>query len=120
MVVAIRGAITVTTNTKSEILTATQEMIQALMDQNQLQETDLISLFFTTTADLNAAFPAEAARQCGLSATPLMCATEIPVPNSLPKCIRVLAHCNSNLTKNSIRHIYLRDAVALRTDLIKG
>jgi len=95
-------------------------MITKLMAENNLEEKDLISLIFTVTTDLDQAFPAVAARNCGITQTPLMCATEIPVPGSLPKCIRVLVHCYSNLSKEQVKHIYLRDAVSLRPDLVKG
>lgn len=86
---------------------------------NNLVETDLISMIFTVTTDLDQAFPALAVRNCGITQTPLMCATEIPVPGSLPKCIRVLIHCNSNISKEQVTHVYLREAVALRRDLVK-
>ncbi len=119
LVVGIRGAITVANNDRDQILAASTEMVLELMKKNGLTEDDLISLFFTMTPDLDAAFPAEAVRRCGITETPLMCAPEIPVLGSLAKCIRVLAHCQGKLKKSEVRHIYLADAVALRPDLVE-
>lgn len=119
MVIAIRGAITVEANDREAILQATQRMITEIMVKNQLIEDDLISLIFTVTPDLDQVFPAVGARMCGITNTPLMCSNEIPVPNSLEKCIRVLIHCYSNLTKAEVRHIYLERAVSLRKDLVE-
>lgn len=119
MVIAVRGAITVEKNDREQILNATETMITELIHRNNLREKDLISLIFTVTFDLDQAFPAEAARRCGITNTPLMCATEIPVPKSLPKCIRVLVHCHSELDKSDISHVYLGKATTLRHDLVK-
>ncbi|NMB39322.1 MAG: chorismate mutase [Firmicutes bacterium] len=119
MIVAIRGAITVDLNDREQILAATKQMIREVMTRNKLAEDNLISMIFTVTQDLNQAFPAEAARSLGLTNTPLMCTVEIPVPGSLPKCIRVLVHCHCNLNKDQVRHVYLRQAVNLRRDLVK-
>lgn len=120
MVVAIRGAITVEENERETILSATQRMIKELMEKNNLVEEDLISLIFTVTPDLNQAFPALGARMYGINNTPLMCSNEIPVAGSLEKCIRVLVHCHSSLSKSEVRHIYLERAVSLRRDLVEG
>lgn len=119
MIVAIRGAITVDKNDREQMLAATKQMVSELMTRNELSEDDLISLIFTVTQDLNQAFPAEAARNLGLTNTPLMCTVEIPVPGSLPRCIRVLVHCHSDLNKDQVQHVYLRQAVNLRRDLVK-
>jgi len=119
LIVAIRGAITVDLNDREQILAATKQMIREVMTRNKLAEDNLISMIFTVTQDLNQAFPAEAARSLGLTNTPLMCTVEIPVPGSLPKCIRVLVHCHCNLNKDQVRHVYLRQAVNLRRDLVK-
>ena len=119
MVVAIRGAITVEKNEKEAILTASAKLIEAVMQRNNLTEDNLISIIFTVTQDLDQAFPATAARNLGLTNTPLLDAMEIPVPNSLPMCIRLLAHCETNMSKSQVKHVYLEGAAALRTDLAK-
>ncbi|SJZ54712.1 chorismate mutase [Selenihalanaerobacter shriftii] len=118
-VYAIRGAITVENNEKEEILTATKELLLEIKDQNQLDEEDIISIFFTMTPDLNAVFPAQAARQIGWDFIPLLDATEVDVPGGLAKCIRVLIHLNSNNESREVEHVYLRRAEVLRPDLIK-
>jgi chorismate mutase len=113
---ALRGAITVDRNDAEEILAATDELIHALMVRNGLDASALVSCLFTLTEDLDAEFPAKAARRMGLSAVPLMCAREVPVPDALPRVIRVLVHYYADEDHVS-RHAYLRDARALRTDL---
>ena len=113
---ALRGAITVEHNDAEEILAATDELIHELMVRNELDAGDLVSCLFTLTEDLDAEFPAKAARRMGLSAVPLMCAREVPVPGSLPRVIRVLVHYYAPEDHMS-RHVYLRDARSLRTDL---
>lgn len=114
----IRGAITVETNSKSEILTATRELLQDILVKNQLDDfSEIVSAIFTTTPDLNAAFPAEAARELGMGTVPLLCASEISVPGALPLVIRILLHVNSEKTQAEMVHIYLRDAKKLRQDL---
>jgi chorismate mutase len=111
---ALRGAITVEANEADAILAATQELVREVMDRNGLTPDDLVSCIFTCTADLDAEFPAVAARGVGLSAVPLLCAREIDVPGSLPRVIRVMVHCYAD---GPPRHVYLRDAVSLRRDL---
>jgi len=113
---ALRGAITVEHNDAEEILSATDELIHELMVRNALEPDDLVSCLFTLTQDLDAEFPAKAARRMGLSAVPLMCAREVPVPGSLPRVIRVLVHYYAG-EEHVSRHVYLRDARSLRTDL---
>jgi chorismate mutase len=120
LVRAVRGAITVDKNDAGEIIEATKLLLNEIMSQNNLTEEELISMIFTVTPDLDQAFPAVAARECGYTQTPLMCSVEIPVPGSLPRCIRVMIHCHTDLAKAEIRHIYLREAVRLRPDLVKG
>ena len=113
---AVRGAITVDEDTPDAIRAATAELVGELLKRNELGPEDLISMLFTTTPDLSAEFPAVAARQMGLSHVPLLCASEINVPGALGLCIRVMVHANvpSNLI---VRHVYLRGARQLRTDL---
>jgi chorismate mutase len=112
----IRGAITVEQNTSVDILDGAKTLLLALIEKNHLLVDDVASVFFSVTQDLNAEFPAVAARELGWTSTPLFCMNEIPVPNSLPRCIRVLLHVNSPLAQASMHHIYLRDAKALRPD----
>ena len=114
--IALRGANTVTENTAEAILAATDELMRELLARNALAAEDLVSCIFTLTPDLDAQFPAVAAREMGLSSVPLLCAREIPVPGALPKVIRVLIH--AYVPKGaSAEHVYLRDAVKLRLDL---
>jgi chorismate mutase len=120
----IRGAITVEYNDREEILAATTELLQLMMRQNDLHVEDIASGIFTVTEDLDAEFPALAARQLGWKEVALMCAREIPVPNSLGKCIRVLLHVNTTRSASAIQHVYIRGAVNLRatteTKLMEG
>jgi len=114
----IRGAITVEADNPELILSATQELLDAIMQNNpDLQTDDITSVIFTTTEDLVSVHPAKAARQMGWENVPMMCAREIPVPGSVPRCIRVLVHWNTDCNQTDIRHIYLRDSVTLRPDL---
>jgi chorismate mutase len=110
----IRGATTVEHNTREEILAATTEMLQILIQRNELQAEDVASAIFSVTDDLDAEFPAVAARRLGWTEVALMCAREIPVPHSLRKCIRVLLHVNTMRSVAEIQHVYIRGAVTLR------
>lgn len=110
----IRGATTVEQNTREEILSATTELLQLLIRQNDLHTEDIASAIFSLTEDLDAEFPAVAARMLGWIDVPLMCTREIPVPGSLGKCIRVMLHVNTTRSLAEIRHVYLRGAVNLR------
>jgi chorismate mutase len=113
---ALRGATTVEENTAEAILEATDELMRTLIERNGLSSDDMVSCVFTCTGDLDAEFPAVAARNLGLSSVPLLCAREIDVPGALPRVIRVMVHCYAS-DEAAARHIYLRDAVALRADL---
>ena len=113
---ALRGAITVEQNEEDAILDATEELVRELMARNELEAGDMVSCIFTATNDLDAQFPAVAARRLGLDAVPLLCAREIDVPASLRGVIRVLVHCYADEARPP-QHVYLRDAVALRRDL---
>ena len=115
----VRGATTVTANTRDEILTATRQLIALMIRRNGIERTDVASAIFTTTPDLDAEFPALAARQLGWLDVPLLCGHEMSIPGSLPRCIRVLVHWNTDLAQSEIQHIYVRDAVRLRPDLCK-
>jgi chorismate mutase len=113
---ALRGAITVDDNTSDAILDGTEELLREVMDRNDLDAEHLVSCIFTTTGDLNAEFPAVAARRIGLSAVPLLGAREMDRPGALPRVIRVLVHCYAD-PDSPAQHVYLRDAVQLRQDL---
>jgi chorismate mutase len=115
----IRGATTVQADQESEILAATAELLAAIRQANPtLQPEDLASILFTLTDDLSAAYPARAARQMGWVNVPLMCAREVAVPGGLARCIRVLLHWNTDLPQWAVQHIYLKEAVSLRPDLV--
>jgi chorismate mutase len=110
----IRGAITVPANAKEEIITATQELLQVMLAENGVRVEEIASAIFSVTQDLNAEFPAAAAREIGWNDTPLLCTYEIDVPGSLQKCIRALLHVNTEKKQADMRHVYLRDAKSLR------
>lgn len=114
----VRGATTVETNTAETIREATAELLQALVEANDIEHDRVASILFTTTMDLNAAFPAVAARELGWTDIALLNAHEMAVPGALPRCIRILLHVNTERTAKEIRHIYLRDARKLRPDLV--
>jgi chorismate mutase len=113
----VRGATTVDANTKEAILQAASELLSALIEANDIRRDDVASVFFTTTPDLNAEFPAVAARQMGWAQTALMCGHEMYVPGSLPMCLRILMHVNTSKAQDEIRFVYLRGARVLRQDL---
>jgi chorismate mutase len=113
---ALRGAITVEDNEGDAILSATEELVREIMARNSLAPADLVSCIFTCTEDLDAEFPAVAARNLGLSAVPLLCAREMGVPGALPRVIRLLLHCYTD-AEAPAQHVYLREAVSLRRDL---
>lgn len=112
----VRGATTTDHNTPEGILDATRELMQALIEANRLDPADVASAFFTTTPDLNAAFPARAARELGWTEVALLGAQEMEVPGAPPRCIRVLIHWNTQLPQSAIQHVYLRGATSLRPE----
>ena len=115
----VRGATTIDTDKKEAVLSATVELLNVILTANPTLETeDIASALFTTTEDIASAYPALAARQMGWNLVPMMCAREIPVSGSLPMCIRVLIHWNTNRKQNEIQHIYLHNAIQLRPDLV--
>lgn len=114
----IRGAITVERNESQQILEATQELLEKIVYENRLDTEDICSAFFTVTQDLDAEFPAKAARALGWTSVPLMCTLEVNVAGALPKCIRVLVHVNTSKSQSEIKHVYLGRAVQLRPDLV--
>jgi chorismate mutase len=114
----IRGATSVAADSPELVLTATRELLQELLRANQIETfEDIISAIFTTSPDLTSTFPAEAARSLGMGQVPLLCASEIAVPGSLPRCIRVLLHVNTEHKQSSIKHVYLHEAKRLRPDV---
>lgn len=118
MIRGIRGATTVTQNNEQEMLAATEEMLAAMIISNQVQAEDVAQVLITVTDDLNATFPAKVLRSFdGWSYVPVMCAKEISVPGSLPKCIRVMMTVHTKKAQKDIQHIYLNEAVILRPDL---
>ena len=115
----IRGATTVTADEPALILQATRELLEEILIENEgMIPEDVASAIFTVTDDLASTFPAQGARQMGWGLVPMLCAREIPVPNSLPRVIRVLVHWNTDLPQDQITHVYLREAVKLRPDLV--
>lgn len=119
MVRGIRGAITVTHNKESEIVEATERLLKEVIEKNDIDPLAVAHVIITVTEDLNAAFPAKALRSfSGWTYVPVMCSREIPVPNSLPLCIRVMLTVNTDVAQEEIKHVYLEDAVHLRPDLL--
>ena len=115
----IRGAITVSADKPDLILQATRELLEEILNENPgMKLEDIGSAWFSVTDDLVSTFPAQGARQMGWGLVPMLCAREIPVPNSLPRVIRVLVHWNTDVPQNEIIHVYLREAVSLRPDLV--
>ncbi|MEC8677331.1 MAG: chorismate mutase [Candidatus Margulisiibacteriota bacterium] len=115
----IRGAITIEKNDKDQIVEGTIRILSEMINENNIDERDIVSIFFSVTEDLNATFPARAARNMNLTHTPLLCFHEIKVPGGLEKCIRILMHVNSTKSIEEINHIYLEKAASLRPDIIK-
>lgn len=113
----IRGATTVEVDSAPAILEATRQLLARLVEVNSVDVADIASAIFTVTPDVRAAFPAQAARELGWQHVALLDAQEVPVPGSLPRCIRVLVHWNTAKPQKEIRHIYLADAASLRPDL---
>jgi len=114
----IRGATTVENNCANEIISVTQELLLKIKAENHLNLSDIVSIIFTMTDDLDAEFPAVAARNLGWNTIPLLCTKEIPVVGSLPKCIRILMHVNTSKQQTEMKPIYLRKAINLRPDQI--
>jgi len=113
----VRGAVTVESDEAGEILAATKRLLAEMIERNGIETEEIVSVLFSLTADLRAAFPALGARQMGWSSVPMLHFTEIPVPGALPRCIRVLMHVNTTLSQADVEHAYLDGAAALRPDL---
>jgi chorismate mutase len=120
MIRGVRGATTVKSNTEVEILNAAEELFVKMIEKNEINPNDVASVFISTTDDLDAGFPAKGMRQMeGWQYVPVMCMREMPVPNSLKMCIRVMLHLNTDKSQNDINHVYLHEALILRPDLEK-
>jgi chorismate mutase len=114
---AVRGATQIEADDRDQLLEATAELVREVLDRNGLTSDELISVVLTATPDLVSEFPAYAARMAGLSDVPLLSATEIAVPGAMPRVIRMLAHVETDLPRGDVKHVYLRGAAGLRTDL---
>jgi chorismate mutase len=112
----IRGATLVVANTKKDILSATKELLQKMIESNQIEKEAVACTLFTTTPDLDAEFPALAARQLGWTEVPLLCSQEMGVPHSLPRCLRILILFNTGKKTEEIIHVYIKGAEALRQE----
>ncbi len=119
LVRGIRGATTVASNSREEILAATHELLSRIVEANEVQPDLIASIVFSTTPDLNAEFPAVAAREQGYTHVALSCVHEMNVPGSLARCLRILMHVNTDRSLDEIKHIYLHGARALRRDLVE-
>ena len=115
----VRGATTVEANTREAILKGTRQLLALIIRRNEIDPTDVASAVFTVTKDLNAEFPALAARQLGWLDVPLLCGYEVEVPGSLNLCVRIMLHWNTTKSQKEIHHVYIHDAVSLRPDLSK-
>ena len=113
----VRGAITVSQNSKEEIIQATRELLAQMVDLNDIFKEEIASCVFSVTQDLDKAFPALAARELGWTYTPLLCTYEMNVPGGLSRCIRVLIHFNTEKSQEAMKHVYLKEAKSLRPDL---
>ena len=117
--VGLRGATTAEDNSRNSILTATKDLLKRIIDENDLDISQVVAAWFTTTSDLNAEYPALAARQLGWMNAALLCAHEMAVPNGLPQCIRVLILVNTDKNPGDLRFVYLKGAQGLRTEGIE-
>jgi chorismate mutase len=115
----VRGATTIDRNEREEILAATRQLLGLIIRTNGIEPRDVASAFFTTSPDIDAEFPALAARQLGWLDVPMLCGHEMAVPGSLPRCIRVMIHWNTDKPQQEIKHVYVREAKRLRPDLTK-
>jgi chorismate mutase len=114
---AIRGAIQLDSDEREHLLKSTAELISKTLHANDIDNSDLISIFFTATPDITSEFPAMAARELGLGDVPLMCAVEMNVDHAMPRVIRLMIHANTTKARGEIQHVYLRGAASLRVDL---
>lgn len=119
LVRGVRGATTVTANDREEILQATTELLHQIVEQNGIEPELIASIWITVTEDIDAVFPAVAVRSLpGWELVPIMCSVEMPVPGSLPLCVRIMLHVNTTKGQADIQHVYLNEAAKLRPDLV--
>jgi chorismate mutase len=114
---AIRGAISVERDEPEAVVSATAELLGAMVSRNGIEPDDVVSIVFTATPDLTSEFPAPAARRIGLVGVPLLCAAEIAVPGALPRCVRILLHAHTERGRSDLEHVYLGEATKLKSDL---
>lgn len=114
---ALRGATTLDVDERAHLFERTQELIAGVFARNELTEDDLISIIFTATDDVRSAYPAEAAREAGITHVPLLCTRELDIEGGIDRCIRILIHAYTPRTAHELRHVYLHEARQLRTDL---
>ncbi len=114
---ALRGATTLEVDEREHLFERTKELIAGVFARNALTEDDLVSIIFTATDDVHSAYPAEAAREAGITHVPLLCTRELDVDGGIDRCIRILIHAYTTRTAHELRHVYLHDARQLRTDL---
>jgi chorismate mutase len=114
---AVRGAVQIGGDDRTDILAGTTELVTEVMSRNELSTDDVISVLFTATPDLTAEFPALAARKLGLQEVPLLCAAEICVPGAMPRVVRLMMHIETSKPRSALQHVYLRGAAALRLDI---
>lgn len=114
---ALRGATTIDEDTREHLHDRVIALLEAMFERNAIDHDQLISVIFTATADIHSAFPAEAARKCGLGDVPLLCAQELTIEGGEPRCIRVLVHLESGTSRADLHHVYLEGARGLRDDL---
>jgi chorismate mutase len=118
MIRGIRGATTVTSNSEEEILDRTEALIREMVQENKVEPSDIASVIISVTDDINAVFPAKAMRRLvGFTFVPVMCVKEIPVPDSLPFCVRIMMTVNTSVSPHEVNHIYQQNAIVLRPDL---
>jgi chorismate mutase len=116
-VLALRGAITLERDEKDHLLERVERLLREMLERNEVDHDDLISILFTATDDVHSAFPALAARRMGLGDVPLICARELEIDGGMPMCVRILMHLQTSRTRSDLRHVYLEDARTLRDDL---
>jgi len=114
---ALRGAITLESNTRDEVAEKTQRLVNEMLARNEIAHDEIVSIIFTATDDVTAEFPATAARAVGLGDVPLLCARELAIDGATPLCVRILMHFNTTKTRPELRHVYLEGARNLRDDL---
>lgn len=118
MIRGVRGAITIEKNNEADIVLATEKLLREIIQVNHIEPIDVASVLISVTKDITAGFPAKALRNLtGWTYVPVMCMQEIPVPNALLKCIRVMLMVNTDLTQENVKHVYLEKAISLRPDL---